>query len=315
MCCHPPFLLFPNLYKIKQVHILLALLVTQALALTFRPSDSGIVGPRYAQMLEQWEQWRKESGGWLEIAEYGESPQHRPLRLLILRKPGDFSTRTALLMTGNMHGGEYLQVEDRLPLELMNRRSKEGVFRRFFDRGGAIVAVPVVNPDGYDSRSRGNSLGKDLNRDWPLPYHKIAGFHEVETSALARALDALTGSPTRFDFRVTVDYHCCLGAVLYPWSNGQVLPPPELARHHALAQLASNLLNVEIGTTGQLLGYSPLGTAKDCYYEHFGATSFTFEGRERVEKNYLSQHLAWWETLVDAVMKEKKEPLLAKKAE
>ncbi len=282
-------------------HLLLPLLLTQAKGLTLRPSDSGIIGPKYAQLVEQWEDWRKASNGWLEVGESGKSPQNRPLRLLFLRKPGDFGRRPAVLLSGNMHGGEYLQLEDRLPLEFLNRAQQPGPIQKFLDVGGAIVMVPVANPDGYDSRSRNNSHGKDLNRDWPLPSHKVAGFAEEETSSLGRALDALTGSPYQFDFKVAVDYHCCLGAVLYPWSNGKALSLEASTKHRALAQKAKDILKIEIGTTGELLGYFPLGTAKDYYHERFGAISLTYEGREGTEKDYLPQHVAWWESIMDSI--------------
>lgn len=310
----PPALIrFVSPLTSEKVHLLLSLLITQALGLTLRPSDSGIFGPKYAQMVGQWDDWRKGSEGWLEMGEYGKSPQNRPLRLLFLRKPGTFGRRPTLLMTGNMHGGEYLQLEDRLPLEFLRRARQPGIVQRFLDAGGALVFVPVANPDGYDSRSRVNSHGKDLNRDWPLASHKLAGFQEDETTALGRALDALSGSPYNFDFKVAVDYHCCVGAVLYPWSNGKPLPAADMTRHQTIAQKAKEILKIEIGTTGDVLGYSPLGTAKDYFYERFGAISLTYEGRERTEKDYLLQHIAWWETMIDFVLREQL-PVVAKKA-
>jgi len=296
------------------VHLLLTLLITQALGTPLRPSDSGIIGPKYAQMVQDWEDWRKGSQGLLEIAEYGKSPQNRPLRLLFIRKPGQYARRQALLLTGNMHGGEYLQIEDRLPLEFLKRARQPGIVQRFVDAGGVLIFVPVANPDGYETRLRGNSRGRDLNRDWPLPSHKLAGFQEDETTALGRALDALGGSPFNFDIKIAVDYHCCVGAVLYPWSNGRPLPANDMTRHQVVAQKAKEILKIEIGTTGDVLGYSPLGTAKDYFYERFGAISLTYEGREKSEKDYLVQHIAWWESMIEYVLREPPSQI-AKKAE
>ena len=47
--------------------------------------------------------------------------------------------------------------------------------RRRDARAGRLVAdvhlhiLPSMNPDGYESRSRGNARGSDLNRDFPDP--------------------------------------------------------------------------------------------------------------------------------------------------
>jgi len=282
----------------KNLHILLLLLTATASAVTYRPSNSGIVGPKYAQMAQQWEEWRKESRGLMEIADYGSSIQNRPLRLLLLRRPGPFTRRPALLLTGNMHGGEYLNLEDRLPLEFLRRAQSPGPIRTFLERGGAIVSVPVVNPDGYEQRSRENANGKDLNRDWPHSAHTNP-FQESETHSLSRALEALSGSPHNLEFKVTVDYHCCLGAVLYPVAKN--FQPNDFTQ--TFAELARKALGIAIGTTGDLLGYRPIGTAKDYFSERFNAVALTYEGRERIERNFLAEHVKWWEAMAESLLR------------
>jgi hypothetical protein len=101
---------------------------------------------------------------------------------------------------------------------------------------------------------------------------------------------------------ITMDYHCCIGAALYPWS---FRPAPKLpAEHLALLQNYGKIIkgvfgaDFKVGTTPDVLGYSAIGTSKDYYYENYGAMSFTYEGEETVEKNKLNQHIQMWRGLI-----------------
>ncbi|MFT4844361.1 MAG: protein MpaA [Planctomycetota bacterium] len=61
--------------------------------------------------------------------------------------------------------------------------------------GRTLIAVPVVNPDGYAKRRRLNSNGVDLNRNFPAKNreerrrHGAKGLSEPESRALAELLD------------------------------------------------------------------------------------------------------------------------------
>src|SRR5690606_4664290 len=115
----------------------------------------------------------------------------RPLQLMLVKSSGTTGfTRTAVVMTGAIHGNEYLNIEDRLPEELIARaRSGSGSVASFLSAGGVLVFVPIVNPDGYESRSRYNAKGVDLNRDWDVPSVGHTGFKQVESAALSNALE------------------------------------------------------------------------------------------------------------------------------
>ena len=101
------------------------------------------------------------------------------------------SARPALLMSGSTHGDEYLNIEDRLPEELLKLSLNKSTVSDFLNRGGVFIFIPILNPDGYDHRNRENSHGVDLNRDWDVPPAGFKGFHEVETNDLARKLSEL----------------------------------------------------------------------------------------------------------------------------
>lgn len=261
--------------------------------------DSGIYGPSYTDILA----WQKHLGvaypSILQLQDYGTSYQGRPLRLMIaMKKTQVNSPRTAVVMTGAIHGNEYLNIEDRLPEELLKRAAKDSPVRDFLEGGGVLVFVPIVNPDGYESRSRYNSRGTDLNRDWDVPPAGFEGFKEKETLALSVALEQLR-IKHNLKYAVTVDYHCCAGALLTPWSySAQDLAAPHLSHHRAIGEMATKELKIVVGATGQVLGYQPTGTSKDYYHSVYKALAFTYEGRYREERNKLGAHIRWWELML-----------------
>lgn len=274
--------------------------------------DSGINGPKYADILKGMDRVAAEYPELVQVVEYGKSVKGKPLKLMLVMKPGRWTQRPTFVMTGSTHGNEYLNIEDRLPEELLKKSKREGAVASYLAHGGAFVFVPILNPDGFDSRIRENAHGVDLNRDWDVPPAGFKGFKEVETRALADKLEALSGRGTGLKYRVTVDYHCCIGAVLYPWSyKKENLTDTDTASHQALGDIANKTLKIDVGTTGDVLGYNPVGTTKDYYYVRYGANAFTYEGRYRKENEYLPQHVAWWEGMVDLVAHEREKPLFS----
>lgn len=81
----------------------------------------------------------------------------------------------------------------------------------------------------------------------------------------------------------------------------------DLVAHQAIGQLAKTNLgsSIEVGTTGKVLGYYPLGTTKDYFYDTYGALSFTYEGRYAKENDYLEGHVRWWEGITQHILREK----------
>lgn len=287
--------------------------LTAALPLTateIDTSDSGIHGPQYERILSWMDSLAREPGDWVRLVTYGQSVEGRPLQLLVAGKPGNrHGDRPTLVMTGAMHGNEYLNIEDRLPERLIRRATEGGSLRPFVERGGVVIFVPVLNPDGYVNRRRGNANGVDLNRDWDVTPAGHKGLKEKETQLLAQAFERLRRE-MGLRFRVTVDYHCCAGALLVPWSyTRDVLPEAAAAEHRAIAELAGRYLSLEIGSTGNVLGYSPLGTTKDYFFSRYGATAFTYEGRPRTEAAFLDRHVAWWEAMLRREMPSRKTAL------
>lgn len=278
-------------------------------------SDSGIKGPPYAEQLKVMEAWRDKFPRWVEIVDYGTTAGGRTLRLLVVKDRKAAASATAhptLILSGSTHGNEYLNLEDRIPERILTSLEGDGSFAKFVKAGGAFVFVPILNPDGYDTRKRGNSHGVDLNRDWDVPTAHFKGFQEIETKSLAKQLHALTRGASHLKYRVSVDYHCCIGAILHPWSYTEAkMPADDLRRHQSIGQAGQALLDVDSGTTSEILGYAPTGTTKDYYYSRYGTLSFTYEGRKKIEKDRLDKHMAFWESITTFVHKEMEPPLFS----
>jgi Zinc carboxypeptidase len=274
------------------------LLVSNPLLAHSERSDSGIYGPKYQVIVKQFQDLVESFPNELEWVEYGQSIEKRPLFAVIHRRWVRREAPT-LILTGSTHGDEYLNLEDRLPQEFIKEAQKDSPFSQFLNEGGVFIYIPIVNPDGYDARSRENMNGADLNRDWDLKLVDFKGFNEPETKSLSEFVAKQTVGSHPLSISVTVDYHCCAGAILYPWSyTSNPLPKVDLDLHKSLSVMAENLIGISSGTTDEILGYKPVGTTKDYYYSTYRAAAFTYEGEYGVENKNLSKHLAWWRSMV-----------------
>src|SRR3989338_2692969 len=91
-------------------------LVSQADSLEWADSDSGIVGPKHSEILQNLQQVSSDFIDRTELVDYGTSLEGRPLQMLLLYRKGlRQSDRPTLYLTGSIHGNEYLNLEDRLP--------------------------------------------------------------------------------------------------------------------------------------------------------------------------------------------------------
>jgi succinylglutamate desuccinylase len=266
-------------------------------------SDSGVRGPKYSEILTQLENLKKSYPDLVTVVDYGKSVRGRVLRMVtVMKKTTVNFERPTLLMSGSTHGNEYLNIEDRLPAEMLKKSNKTGAVGQFLDQGGAFVFIPILNPDGYESHSRENAHGVDLNRDWDVPPAGFKGFKEKETRELADQLEKLR-KEQHLKFEITVDYHCCIGALLHPWSfkDGPLVSQEQINRFKEVGAMVTRHLDVNVGTTGQILGYHPSGTTKDYYFQKYQALSFTYEGKHQTEPAQFAQHVAWWEEMIKMI--------------
>lgn len=273
-------------------------------------SDSGTKGPPYAELVKYFASLPQKYPEFIQVSQYGTTPRGRPLIVLKVSYPTRFLDRrfvtpgiqkSAILITGTTHGNEYLGIEDLLPEWFARDGVRDAVIAPYFQSGGVIYFIPIFNPDGYEARQRGNSRGTDLNRDYTLRQAKFEAFKEIETQA---ARDMLIGQLQANQQRllISMDYHCCIGAALYPWSFAKApeLPAEHLALFKNYGKIMQNIFGADfrVGKTPDVLGYSAVGTSKDYYYENFGSMSFTFEGEYKTEKSKFPQHIQMWRNLI-----------------
>lgn len=268
-------------------------------------SDSGIKGPPYAELVKYFATLPQKYPEYVQVNTYGKTALGRPLVMIRVSYPTRLQMRntdkSAILITGTTHGDEYLGIEDRLPEWFAKEGIKDTVIAPYFQKGGTIYFIPIFNPDGYEARRRGNSRGTDLNRDFSVRQANFTGFKELETQAV-RDMLASQLQLNKQKLLLTMDYHCCIGAALYPWSfrPAPKLPPEQLALANNYGKIMKGAFgaNFPVGTTPDVLGYSAVGTSKDYYYETYGSMSFTYEGEEDIEKNKMNQHIQMWRGLI-----------------
>lgn len=271
-------------------------------------SDSGITGPKYADLVKYFSTLPEKYPGFVQVNQYGTTPKGRPLVVIRIAFPKPYRSRMAnnpaILISGSTHGDEYLNIEDRLPEWFLKEGIHDPSIQPFFQMGGMIYLIPIFNPDGYDTRQRGNSAGTDLNRDFAVKQANVLGFRQPETRAVR---DLITAQLKAYQQHLvlTMDYHCCIGAALYPWSfkPAPALPIQYEQQFRVAAQVikASFGAQFPVGRTPDILGYNAYGTSKDYYYESFGALGFTYEGEYGKEHKKFALHTQMWKGLIRAV--------------
>ncbi|KAK9844433.1 hypothetical protein WJX74_002416 [Apatococcus lobatus] len=87
--------------------------------------------------------------------------------------PGKIEAKPNFKYLANMHGDEPVGRQLLLTMAewLCEHRSTDAKAARII-QDMHLFLVPTVNPDGFSSKTRGNSKGVDLNRDFPDPLHR-----------------------------------------------------------------------------------------------------------------------------------------------
>ena len=273
-------------------------------------SDSGIEGPTYEVQQAEMEAVAATFPGQATIQTYGDSVGGLPLKLVKITgaeyKPFG-KQRPAVLISGSTHGNEYLNIADRLPRYFLENQKLLAGFGTFLQAGGVVYIIPVLNPDGYNRDMRRNLNNVDLNRDFDLLPEEESHFEEPETRELAQHFEEEVREEN-LQVLLSVDYHCCNGSLLFPWSyTRESLPSDDLQAHRTIAEFMLETIDssYEYGSTGQVLGYYPRGTSKDYYYARYGALAFTFEGAYRRENQNFDRHILWWEKIFTYLVSER----------
>jgi hypothetical protein len=273
--------------------LIISLILTIAAFAHGEKRDSWIYGPAYTEIIESLRQISIDYPEYTEFINYGKGEAGTELYGLMIKDKSAVTTRLSLI-TGAHHGNEYLNIADRLPgLIVKDLASGSKNFNLYFKTGGSILVTPIVNAWGYTKRTRANSAGQDLNRDYSLLNRPSTGFTHSEVKSLnlyVKRKLAEFNSPLVF----TMDYHCCNGARgkgALIWTNNFDRESSRKIVYHKMRDIMkSNLKGLTAGTAMDIVGYDPKGTSNDYWDNYFGAYALVFEGQQGEENKKLNKH-------------------------
>ncbi len=195
------------------------------------------------------------------------------IALKITKDPTVENYRPRLEWDGTTHGNENIGTEicwffvrqltenygsDSLITYLVNTRE--------------IWIIPCVNPEGLINRTRGNSNGIDLNRDYGYAWNEESGADVPWSQPEIRGFrDFFQNRP----FVMTMTYHSGTTSVMWPWSYSRIATYDSVA-HSQLCQLYGSITGYPAYQISRGL-YESQGTSTDFYYGAEGALGFAAE--------------------------------------
>lgn len=236
------------------------------------------------------------------LVRYGQSVQGLNLNVLRIARAGVRApSRPAIQISGVIHGNEYLGIEDALAEHFLENQSTLPGLNAFLAKGGVIYFIPVVNPDGFTRKRRLNANGADLNRDFDLIPRNDLRFSQPETRMLADFLERdLNASGATL--ALSLDYHCCVPALITPWSYVDALPETkDQATFHTLGGHARAILGFEYGNAMETVSYLAEGSSIDYFYAKYGTLALAIEGNWFGEQREFAKHVEFWDKLFQAV--------------
>lgn len=228
---------------------------------------------------------------------YGKTKSGKDLYVIRIHKDEHkLPIRPAVLITGGVHGNEYMGLVKKMGKQF--DQSLPG-FKEFFTSGGVVYLFPELNPDGVVSKNRFNNHGIDLNRDF-----KIGRAPSQEESS--QFIKFIEKDLDQFHARLilAVDYHCCAKSLIYPEIKSK---KSNFYKDHfdKIVGLMKTHIDPEYvsGVTKDIFGHATHGTLKAYWYKKYGALSFTYEGENpKREMAKFEGHMNWWKSLMNVVV-------------
>jgi len=195
------------------------------------------------------------------------------IALKITQNPIQENHRPRLEWDGTTHGNENIGTEicwyivrqltgnygtDPLITYLVNTRE--------------IWIIPCVNPEGLINRTRTNSNGIDLNRDYGYAWNQESGANVPWSQPEIRGLRNFF---THHPFVMTMTYHSGATAVMWPWSYSRIATYDSIA-HSQWCQQYGSITGYPAYQISRGL-YECQGTSTDFYYGAEGALGFAAE--------------------------------------
>jgi succinylglutamate desuccinylase len=266
-------------------------------------SDSGIAYPAYSFLEAHLADLAARHADSAQLIQYGKTPQGRNLNLLrIALKQTASANHMAIQISGAIHGNEFLGIEDQLGDAFLEHQNQLPGVASFLQQGGIIYLIPVVNPDGFDSRRRLNSRSIDLNRDFNNLAANQNHFTQPESTLLAQYIDQDLNAH-QAKLKVSLDYHCCMPAMITPWSYIDSPPKPnDVAAFAFINAIQQHVLNYSYGNAMQTVGYLAEGSTIDYFYAKYGTLALAIEGQDGGEKPRLGAHLRFWDKIMESLV-------------
>jgi predicted deacylase len=173
------------------------------------------------------------------LAELTVTDEGRTMPLVLLGSPPTatpgtawFSGKPTVFITGNVHGVERAGREGSLQLV---RELTLGAERALLDRVNVLI-VPTLNPDGHENRTRTNSLGYDMNRDFIVaetPEISAILEHVITTWWPDVYVDVHNGGAYPYHLTYQATLHAAADAALVAFARG---PMYRAVAQHLAAQ-------------------------------------------------------------------------------
>ncbi len=160
----------------------------------------------------------------------GTSVEGRPIHGIVVSKDPDVSSdEPEIRIVGCHHGNEFMSVEIPLLLaQYLTENYGEDTFIQSLVNSQEIYIVPLVNPDGRESRDRRNANGVDLNRNYGYMYSTLAGGDGSETGMFSQPeVRAMANQHFERNFSISVSYHTTAAYVNYWWNYTHIASPDE----------------------------------------------------------------------------------------
>lgn len=270
--------------------------------------DSGIRGPAYSNIISTIKSLAQSNSVVAETISYGQTMGGREMVAIKIAKSMTSTVqRPGVLITGSIHGNEFLNIENNLPEWFLKNRDTSPGLKKFLDNNGMLIIVPIYNPDGYDARRRENNNGTDLNRDYDGPTEGVTKFKEQESKNFKNMLTQQV-QQANLKLKMTFDYHCCEGAIIYPWGHKKErLPTTALELHKKRSAMMINHFassNYKAGQLMDILGYLASGASMDYFWDTYGAIALVLEGAQGTETQKFANHTAMWDEALGVIADE-----------
>ncbi|MEO0009071.1 MAG: M14 family zinc carboxypeptidase [candidate division WOR-3 bacterium] len=195
------------------------------------------------------------------------------IALKITQNPTVENHRPRLEWDGTTHGNENIGTEIcwYITRQLTDNYGSDPLIT-YLVNTREIWIIPCVNPEGLINRTRGNSTGIDLNRDYGYAWNQESGANVPWSQPETRGLRNFF---TRHPFVITMTYHSGATAVMWPWSYSRIATYDSTA-HSQWCQQYGSITGYPAYQISRGL-YECQGTSTDFYYGAEGALGFAAE--------------------------------------